>query len=84
MITVLTVVYPFVLKAMSNRLHDILSQEADKMAVIQNVSEERRKELKSEDDEEDYLDECKRKMYFYEWFLCFSSFSKLFTCMHHY
>ena len=43
---------------MSNRLHDILSQEADKMAVIQNVTEERRKELKAEDDEEDYLDEC--------------------------
>ncbi len=47
------------LQALANRLHDILEEEVeDKYAMVHNIKEEtKKKELRSEDDEEDFLDE---------------------------
>ena len=49
----------FVLQAIGNRLHELLSEEnSDKFNVIHQVRDDSKKrELRLEDEEEDFLDE---------------------------
>ena len=51
----------FVLQAIGNRLHELLSEEnSDKFNVIHQVRDDSKKrELRLEDEEEDFLDEGK-------------------------
>ena len=54
--------YPRFSQALSNRLYDILNEESNRMTVLESLPEERKKEAsgaKSEEEEEDFLDECK-------------------------
>ena len=55
----------FVLQAIGNRLHELLSEEnSDKFSVIHQVRDDSKKrELRLEDEEEDFLDEGKTRMF---------------------
>ena len=52
------------LQAIGNRLHELLSEEnTDKFSVIHQVRDDSKKrELRLEDEEEDFLDEGKTRM----------------------